>query len=450
MKRYHWVRLYALLLMIILFSLAVFVGIKSAFSIFSESARQRSIVRGVQVIGDASDAIISSVGKIAKDAGCEQYDRLLELVKVEDDSVLSEKELEGYFRTGYSNKIKDALGKDSSQICDKLNSFIKEAKLENVSVKDNGDTHIEETKDNTGISALWIRNVTIVYDDPLTGGRTDTVSYSIQFPEAIFHAGNDDLFRYCMVAAKGIYMTGRTSSIIGDVYAGEHNADECREAEIVYGETGTYGGFNMLSTQVGMRSDLIISEGDININGSFVNMAPNNSQLECYAQRINEIEGFSKDASYSLDGRYFDTYKMEEGPLNKFLEAKELVKDSLGNLDITSIYYDSDNDREYNGKYRKLISGADVELKNDFTGIVATRANVIIERDVNFEGVILCGDRIYAMGNNNIVASPGVARAIIASESGEDYMFRVRDYIGGLKDAGLTDPDYYVIPFRKD
>ena len=89
-----------------------------------------------------------------------------------------------------------------------------------------------------------------------------------------------------------------------------------------------------------------------------------------------------------------------------------------------------------------------MELKEDFTGIVATRANVIIDKDVNFEGIILCGDRIYAMGNNNIVANAQVASSIIASEADEVSGIKIKDNLGGMKVAGFAAPDYFVIPYR--
>jgi hypothetical protein len=73
---------------------------------------------------------------------------------------------------------------------------------------------------------------------------------------------------------------------------------------------------------------------------------------------------------------------------------------------------------------------------------------VIIDSDVNFEGIILSGDRIYAMGNNNIVANAAVARSVIASELESGYGIPVSDYIGGMRSAGLTDPDHYVVPYR--
>lgn len=446
MRRYHWVRLFALLLMIILFATAMFAGLRGSLSIYAQSARQRSIIRSVQGIDNASSAIMEAVTGIARTAGKEQYERLLELVRVEDDSRLSENDLEGYFRLGFANKMEDALGNDARTVTDTLNSFLDANG--NAKVEYDPDTVLEKVTTQTGdVIALRIRNVTITYDDPLAGVRSDTLNYDIQFPNAVFHAGNDDLFRFCMVAQKGIYFTGRTSSVIGDIYAGDHTASECREAEIVYGETGTYGGINILSTQLGVRSDRVISRGDININGSFVIFEPNLSKLDVYASRLNEIQGFSKKTSYTLDGDLLLSHALGEDAINVYHDAISLVDTSLSHFGDISIYYDSDNDRTYSGKYRKLIAGSDVEIKNDFTGIVVARSNVIIQRDVNFEGVILCGDRIYAMGNNNIVANPSVARAVIASELNGEYNIRIKDYIGGLKDAGLTDPEYYIIPY---
>lgn len=436
--------------MIILFATTFLTGLRSEYYILRESARQRSIVRSVQGISDASASIIRAVSDIAKTAGREQYGQLTELVQVEDDSRLSEMELEGYFRLGYANKIRSEIGADSSQVCSSLNAILQKDGHTKAVVEDSPETVIEEETDADGnIISLRLKNVSITYSDPVIGKRSDTLSYTISFPDAVFHAGNDELFRYCMVAQKGIYITGPTSSIIGDVYAGDHTAQECREAEIVYGETGTYGGINILSTQLGIKADRIISKGDINLNGSFVVFAPNMTELECFGARINEMEGFSKKTSYTLDGEFIPTHTMEEAQFKEYHEAIGLVDTSLSQLDTISVYYDSDNDRLYSGKYRKLIAGSDIELKNDFTGIIVARSNVIIQRDVNFEGVILCGDRIYAMGNNNIVANPSVARTIIASEMEGEYSVKVKDNIGGLRDSGIRDPEYYVIPFKR-
>lgn len=449
MKKFHWVRLYLLLLIIALFSVAAFAGIKGYYVIYRKAAIQKAANRSKQGIADTSNLIIARLSKIAKDAGQEQYDRILELIQKESDSELSEGELENYFRMGYANVISDELGADSTGICNSMNSYLSGSGMPNVSVEDEGRTEIYKEKDDSGnVISLHIRNVKICYDDPILGKQSDTVSYNIRFPDAVFHAGSDELFRYCMVARKGIYITGMTSSVIGDIFAGGHSPEECREAEIVYGETGTYGGLNVLSTQLGIRSDTIVCLGDINLNGSFVVFAPNTDQLGCYAQRINEIEGFSKETDYTLEGDFYPVYAMDEAPLTKYHDAITLTDVSLSQLDEISMYYDSDNDGGYEGKYRKLMSDTDIEIRNDFTGIVATPANVIIDNGVNFEGIILSGDRIYAMGNNNIVANAAVARSVIASELESGYGIMVSDYIGGMRSAGLADPDHYVVPYR--
>ena len=449
MKRYYWVRLFALMLMIILFALAVLVASQSAFSIYKESATQRSIVRSVEDINRASTAIIDALSKLAQSAGQEQYEQLLEIVKAEDDTDMSEEELESYFRSGYANRITAALGKNSSQINDTLGSFLKNRHLPGIGVVDDQETGIYKEYDASGNTVgLRLKNVVIECADPIAGKRRDVLSYNIQFPRAVFHAGNDELFRYCLIAQKGIYITGQTSSIIGDIYAGKHTDQERRDAEIVYGETGTYGGINILTTQLGVRADRIICQGDVNINGSFVVFSPLHESLDCYAQRVNEIRGFSRKTMYTLEGTLIPTYRMDEVPLDEYYGAIRLVDASLAKLDTIPIYYDSDNDGLYVGKYRKLISGTDVDITSDFTGIVITPGNVIVHNDVNFEGSILCGDRIYIMGNNNIVANEGILRSIIASDLNDENNIKASNYIEGMTRSGYSDPEHYVIPYR--
>ncbi len=449
MKKFQWVRIYLLLLIVTLFTLTAFTGIKESYIIYRKTAFQKAIARSDEGIANASDVIIDRIGAVAKSAGREQYDRIMELVRAEDDNEMSERELESLFRTGYAGSIKTGIGEDSSSICASFNSYITDAGLDNVSVYDNDLTAIDTVTDENGsVISLLIRNVTICYDSPVSGRRSDNISYRIQFPDAVFHSGSDELFSYCMASQKGIYITGKTSSVIGDIFAGKHTSEECREAESVYGETGTFGGLNILSTQLGVRSDIVVSTGDININGSFVMFTPNTGDMKCYAQRLNEIKGFYRDSSYTMDGTLYPTYKMSEETLTDYYNAINLIEISLSGLDGISVYYDSDNDGGYECRYRKLLSNSDIEIRDDFAGIVATPKNVIIDSDVNVEGLILCGDRIYAMGNNNIVANAAVARTVLDYESDSGYGVMIGDYIGGMKAAGLTDPDHYVVPYR--
>lgn len=442
MKRFHWVRLYLLLLVIVLFAAAVISCVYGCFAVYRETAIRHGLARSRQGIYVAGEALEERLLQIAKTAGYGQYDVVMDLAHADDEG-LSERELEELFRTGYEEDVRAEIEKDGS-ICDGFNTFLENAGLYNVTVAPNARTIMEA---ETGGDSLIIRNVTIA--DAATGSYSETFDFRIMIPDAVFHAGSDELFDYCMVSGKGIYITGMTSSVIGDIFAGQHSPEECREAEIVYGETGTYGGLNILSTQLGIRADTIVSMGDINLNGSFVVFAANNEKLDCYTQRLNEIEGFSKKTSYTMEGSLNTVHAAGNNPA-AYSEAVKLMDISLSRLNEIPIYYDSDNDGGYEGRYRKLISDTDVEIRTDYTGIVATPANVIIDNDVNFEGLILCGDRIYAMGNNNIVANAAVARDVIASESGDKYGIRISDYIGGMKIPGLTEPERYIVTTSND
>lgn len=448
MRRYHWVRLFALLLMIILFALSFFTVAAGVRGIFGEAVRQKSIVRGVQAVSDAERIIIRKLTAIAETSAREEYDRVSDIANGPGGAGLSEEDLERNFREGFGRRIRETVGDQHLQICETLNSYLS-GYAGVVTVDDDPATMLYEQKDPDGKTVSFrIKNVTISYTHPAAGSRMETAGFEIMFPEAVFHAGSDELFGYCMVARKGIYITGRTSSIIGNVFAGGHSAEECRDAEIVYGETGTYGGMNILSTQLGVKADRIVSGGDINVNGSFVVMSPAGDSLECVAQRMNEIGGFSKDAKITLNGTFIPVERTGANDPPVFSEAVKLADVSLSKLSGIEIYYDTDNDAGYSEKYRKLLSSTDIEIRHDLTGIVATPGNVIIHNDVNIEGLILCGDRIYAMGNNNIVANPEVAGTIIAREYAGAYGMRVSDYIGGMKSAGLKDPEYYVIPCK--
>ena len=147
MKKFHWVRLYLVLLIIVLFSVAAFAGIKGYYVIYRKAAIQKAADRSRQGIADASDLIMARISQIAKDAGQEQYDRILELIQKESDNELSEGELENYFRMGYANVISDELGADGIGICNSLNSYLSGSGIQNVSVSDEGRTEIYKEKE---------------------------------------------------------------------------------------------------------------------------------------------------------------------------------------------------------------------------------------------------------------------------------------------------------------
>lgn len=439
--------LYCLILMIVLFAMSFFLTAGKMVGTKKEAAKQKSIISGVESINAASNEIIEYMSLVARSSANKKYNAICSVKYDPKSAILSEADMTGYFRKGYLNQLQIELGKTSDQVCKTLQSVIDESGIKNVTVIDNNQTVVKALKDAAGlITDIYIGAVTLKYSDPIIGERIETLSYDFTIPDVQFFDENEELFRNCLVAAKGIYITGPTSSIIGDIYAGTHSREDMRAREAEFGEISIYGGVNILSTQLGIQADKIISEGDVNVNGSFVIFSSEDKNLMCYAKHLNSFEGFAKKTMYMLDGQYLETDKLTELQREQYQGYLVVLKNSFHKLDKIPMYYDSNNDENYTGRYRKIISNVDVTLSEDFTGIVVTPCNVIVGNDVNVEGLILCGDRIYIRGNNNIVANRNILVRMIEEEAAEDFEYEVQDYIGGIEEKGTIHPQYYVVP----
>lgn len=445
--RFHSLRTVLLLTMVLLFAITVIIGAGYMLSVYREKAQQNGIVRDVESINLASNKIIEELSAKSETFAKEQYDSLYELIRHESSSYIPEEELEEYFRSGFANKFKECFPDDL--ICGLIAEILDREQIENVKVLESSHPTLDIKKDSAGrVESITLSDIALVCVNQVYGGFVDTISFEIKIPEAIFYDGNEDLFGYCMVAKKGVYITGETSSVLGNIYAGDHEEDDNRDAELVYGETGYLGGLNILSTQLGIEAERILTKGDINMNGSFVIFSPEVDSLKCYAHRMNQIESYKNESVYSLDGEFVSLDKTTEEELDEYNEYLSRIDYATNRLELISDVYDSAEDSEYQGKYHKIISNYDVDINEDFTGIVVTSQNVIIERNVNFEGLIVCGDRIYVRGNNNIVANRNVLQSIIAEEFEQNYESEAKDYIGGIVSPGLNSAEYGVIPYR--
>lgn len=448
-ERFHLLRVMLLLTMVLLFAQAVLLGEEGAVRYYRERERQQRVSKGVESINNASNVIIDNLTVEAKRIANGQYETLYELLDDGEGGYLSEKELSDFFKAGYANGLKEYLGSDSTSVTGKIDEIIRLSGIEGVRAAYNGKSRVVIERDSNGVVyGINLRDITLIYDNPSGDDPTDTFNYNIRLPDAVFYNGNEDLFEYCLVSKKGLYISGATSSVIGDIYAGDHLQEELRDAEIGYGEYNNYGGINILSTQLGVQADRIISKGDININGSFVILASQGGVLNCYGHRLNKIEGFKEKSVYSLDGIFFSLDKTDEKALDDFYEYEKRIDYAAGKLDKIEGFYDSKNDSSYEGIYRKIISDTDVEIKEDFTGVVLTPYNVIINPNVNFEGLILCGDRIYVGGNNNIVSNRSILQRIVKDEIENRYMAEARDFIGGMTIPGISFSEHLVVPFR--
>ena len=301
---------------------------------------------------------------------------------------------------------------------------------------------------NGTVAAAYLENVQLLYyrDFKVIEERSYTIEVGI--PKARFYSGNDLLFEYCLLAKKGLYFTGRTSSVVGNIYAGTHEALEFRQAEARYGEKEIYGGINILSTQLGVEGDYIVTQGDINVKDAFVMFGFKDEAVRLYAHALNRLDGFGSGKNVTVIG---DMTLNPTGEEYENLIAS--IESGLSKLDAFADYYDSDNDKSYQGTYRKILSNYDVIVSGDFQGAIATAGNVIVEEDANVEGIIIAGDRIYVRGNNNIVSNNDILRVMIDEEFWEeqaekqeqttekDEFFvshRLKDYIGDIRYKGIN------------
>lgn len=418
-----------------LMSIGLFVLMFAARSmtVSTQLLKQRVEIRSTMGLEEAESELKDILNVHAREAAERVYVQTQEELMKPDAPSLSEQEALNLYRLHYCEALKvectaDVLAEELARRFD--------PKKGDARLNEDADTSFEICFDESGqdMTACALRNVTLTYSYADSYEKTASLDYTFALPEATFYNGNDLLFDYSLVGKKGIYFTGNTSSVVGNIFAGTHPAEEYRKAEAGYGERKNYGGINLMATQLGVEADRIISTGDINLKGSFAAFGTEEKPIDIYANEINEIAGYFMHTNYTVFGR--------EHPRNgeDYTEAVELIDTASGELESFNYYYDSENDEAYRGRYRKILSNTDVTLSGDYTGVVMTSGNVIIEADCNVEGLVYALDRIYVQGNNNIVSNRDVLRRIIEEECGAvdpDPAFQLKQYMGGMVYRGL-------------
>lgn len=379
-------------------------------------------------------------------ASVKAYDKLTEIIYDANVNITEEEALDIYRKIAFQF-LKEEYGlkggiKDNSgeELEDSIRTMLPELKTGDLSLVNECEPYFSLDED-----LISLNNIAINYTYSNKYESNTEFDVSAHLSDIMLYDENPELFRYSMVADKGIYITGDTSTIIGNIYAGTHGPQELRKAEALYGESGSYGGINIMSTQVAIEAEKIATDGNINMRGAFVVFGSDNKPVSIKAKAITEVDNIASKNIYALFGDISNEEVTDERAM--YEEATRY----FGSIDY---YYDSDNDKSYLGKYRKIISSTDVVLSNDVTGIVMTPGSVIIEDGVNVEGLIMSGDRIYLQGNNNIVSSVEVLRDIVKEElyqdihSSEEYdtdeeralnsvHLDLINYLGGMRTRGF-------------
>lgn len=401
-----------------------------------------------------SDGLIQSEIKVSEDfnervskASIEAFSKITEIIYDEGVNI-SEEEANDIYKRIVLQLVKNEYGLtggskvNSGDGLDNAieNSFAK-VKIGEIKLSDDKKPYFKLENSDISINDIFVEfTYGNVYKDQTN------FDVSAHLSEIMLYDENKELFNYAMVAGKGIYITGKTSTVIGDIYTGTHGPAELRKAEALYGESDSFGGLNIMSTQVAIDADKIVTDGNVSMRGAFVVFGSDERPIVIKARGINEVEDVLSKNIYALVGELSD-----EG----ISAEKAMYDEATRYLGSIEHYYDSDNDKSYTGKYRKIISSTDVTLSTDVTGIVMTPGSVIIEDGVNVEGLIVSGDRIYLQGNNNIVSSVEVLRDIVKEELYQDIYLKeeyetdeeralnsvhlyMTDYLGGLMSRGFV------------
>ncbi len=390
-----------------------------------------AVSRGTMGIAEAEKAIRKALDDESKVIAEKTFDDLTKQL-YDNNIALSDEESNAIYKKGFFNRMKLKIDSSDAGIIPYLRKSIPAVPTGEIYMDDADAPSIDFEGDS-----VFIRDINVKYAYKDIYERNSSFDVKIDIPDIILYDGNDDIFSYSLIAGKGIYITGKTSTFMGDIFAGKHGPEEMRKPEALYAERERYGGLNIMATQAAFYGKKIVSEADINLRGSFVLVGDENEPMDIYTCGINEMDNV---AAKNVFGHVGNTFDYMEGQTEK-----KLVDEATEVFDEIAFYYDSNNDRYYNGTYRKIISAADVTLKNDITGIVIAFGNVIVEEGVNVEGLIICKDRIYIQGNNNIVSSKEVLNTIIKEElSGNMYTNTAEDddETGGISDMHLDVVDY--------
>ncbi|MCR5421315.1 MAG: hypothetical protein K6E98_09925 [Lachnospiraceae bacterium] len=324
---------------------------------------------------------------------------------------------EEYYRQ-YIKRI-DGLYGNEEKLKDILKSWLSEETDNAVVIGDAPKPHLEMDfdEDRAVMSSVKIEDIILWYMEDGEVKDQRMFDLTLEGPKSEFEDEEVSLYDYNLIGFKGIYITGDTSSFMGNTYAGTHLYEEGREEEVEYGEKDPYGGINVLRTQMAFCGDVVATEGDINIKGSFVSFGDEEDKICLYANTMNVQDDFTLESEYKLNGKAF----LRDGSVKYTNEAYykklfDLMKETEGRISVIMSYYGSDEDPAYTGNYQKIISNEDVVLKKDYKGVIITAGNITIESDINTEGLLIAGGRIYLKGNNNIVSDPDILKDIMEYE----------------------------------
>ena len=413
MKRMHKQSLFALIMISITVLTVVLVCIQMV-DITRMLAEQKSGNTADRTLYDAEQDMTARVKEVCDRIAEDVYQTMLsEENRTKGNSGMLASEDRNEYYLNYIDAVKEYFG-EGSLTAGKLMDCIPEVEGAELKLSDapSPSLYVDYDEKEGKLNKYEFRDVVVRYIKNGETVREAEYDMVIEPPKIEFSSAAFNIGDYSMIGMEGIYITGQTSTIVGNVYAGTHEYEEGREEEYAYGEKDPYGGINILTTQLGLYAGSVVTTGDINIKGAFVIFGDEDGEISVYANTLNEIEHFPDNTEYTLNGNLFLRSDTDGFIDSEYYDGviREMDKQTV-RLKAADAYV-SDEDETYTGAYSRIVSGEDVVLDSDFTGTVMTSGSIVVEEGVNVEGLLMAGGRIYVRGNNNIVVNKEVVNLI--------------------------------------
>ena len=413
MKRMHKQSLFALIMISITVLTVVLVCIQMV-DITRMLAEQKSGNTADRTLYDAEQDMTARVKEVCDRIAEDVYQTMLsEENRTKGNSGMLASEDRNEYYLNYIDAVKEYFG-EGSLTAGKLMECFPEVEGAELRLSDapSPSLYVDYDEKEGKLNKYEFRDVVVRYIKNGETVREAEYDMVIEPPKIEFSSAAFNIGDYSMIGMEGIYITGQTSTIVGNVYAGTHEYEEGREEEYAYGEKDPYGGINILTTQLGLYAGSVVTTGDINIKGAFVIFGDEDGEISVYANTLNEIEHFPDNTEYTLNGNLFLRSDTDGFIDSEYYDGviREMDKQTV-RLKAAEAYV-SDEDETYTGAYSRIVSGEDVVLDSDFTGTVMTSGSIVVEEGVNVEGLLMAGGRIYVRGNNNIVVNKEVVNLI--------------------------------------
>ncbi len=162
--------------------------------------------------------------------------------------------------------------------------------------------------------AVVIKSVSVSATDSNDYQSTITSDIVIECPTVDFLGLNAEVTDYAIIACKGVYFNGSSSSdkidIKGNLYGGVHNTPiSGTDTAALFPSSGSrvplYGGINVYNSTVNMKSNYIVSKGDINVAGDGA-----------------LLDITSSDPTAGAPGVWFDTMRTVKGSTGPEIRVK--------------------------------------------------------------------------------------------------------------------------------